>query len=52
METPRRLAGWVAIIGALLAWSEIGVYMLAVDGDLAAVYKPAVFLSLPAPAHD
>ena len=50
-ETPRRLAGWVAIIGALLAWSEIGVYMVALGGDLAAVYKPAVFLRLPAPAH-
>ncbi len=51
-DTSRRLAGWVAIIGALLAWSEIGVYMAAVNGDLAAVYEPAVFLSLPAHAHD
>ena len=50
-ETARRLAGWVAIIGALLAWSEIGVYMLALGSDLAVVYKPAAFLSLPASAH-
>ncbi|NEX23561.1 hypothetical protein G3480_25330 [Thiorhodococcus mannitoliphagus] len=51
-EAPRRLAGWVAIVGALLAWSQIGLYMAALSGDLAVVYKPAVFLSLPAPAHD
>jgi hypothetical protein len=51
IETARRLAGWVAIIGALLAWSEIGVYMLALGSDLALVYKPAAFLSLPTSAH-
>lgn len=51
-ETPRRLAGRVAIIGALLAWSQIAVYMVALKGDLAVVFEPAIFLSLPAPTHD
>ncbi len=50
-DNGRRLVGWVAIIGAVLAWTNIGLYMAAFAGDLTLVYQPALFLSLPAPAH-
>jgi len=50
-DNGRRLVGWVAIIGAVLAWTNIGLYMAAFGGDLTLVYQPALFLSLPAPAH-
>ena len=47
----RRLVGWVAIVGALLGWINIGFYAAAVGGDFTVYYQPAVFLSLPASAH-
>ncbi len=46
-----RLVGWVAIVGALLAWTNIGLYVAAVGGDFAVVFQPEVFLGLPAQAH-
>jgi len=47
----RRLVGWVAIVGALLGWINVGLYVAATGGDFSIVFKPAAFLALPATAH-
>ncbi|MBK5356571.1 hypothetical protein JFU37_29410 [Pseudomonas sp. TH41] len=47
----RRLVGWVAIIGALLGWTTVGLYGAATGGDFSVVFKPEVFLTLPSQAH-
>jgi hypothetical protein len=43
----RRLVAWVAIIGALLGWINVGLYVAATGGDFSIVFKPAIFLALP-----
>ncbi|TPG76410.1 hypothetical protein EAH78_18820 [Pseudomonas arsenicoxydans] len=48
----RRLVGWVAIIGALLGWINVGLYIAATGGDFSVVFKPEVFLALPSQAHN
>ncbi|MDB6145611.1 MAG: hypothetical protein JWP80_4655 [Pseudomonas sp.] len=48
----RRLVGWVAIIGALVGWINVGLYVAATGGDFSVVFKPEVFLALPSQAHN
>lgn len=46
-----RMVGWVAIVGALLGWINIGLFVGATGGDLGMVFKPEVFLAQPASSH-
>jgi len=50
-DPARRPTGWVAIVGAVLAWATVGVFMAATQGDLGILLRPAQFLALPAAAH-
>lgn len=47
----RRLVGWIAVVGAVLAWINVGCYVVATGGDFALVFQPAQFLALPASAQ-
>ena len=47
----QRFVAWTAIIGATLAWFHVLSYMMTGGGDLEALFKPAVALSLGASAQ-
>jgi hypothetical protein len=47
----RRFVAWVAIIGTLLGWTNVGLYVAATGGDLAITMRPETFLALPTAAH-
>jgi len=50
-DAGRHYAAWAAVIGALLAWANIGLYVVATGGDLTAMLKPATALALSSSAQ-
>ncbi|MDT4860474.1 hypothetical protein FQZ97_950410 [compost metagenome] len=47
----RRFTAWVAILGTVLGWTNVGLYVAATGGDLTVTMRPEVFLALPVAAH-
>jgi hypothetical protein len=51
LDSGHRLAAWTAIIGALLAWLNVGTLLAATGGDPDLLLRPAAALTLPAAAQ-